>query len=282
MFSIITMASSTTKPVEMVSAISVRLLIENPARYITPKVPTSDSGTATLGITVALALRRNRKITMTTSATASSSSNSVSSTEARMVVVRSAMICTSTEAGSAACSLGSSALTRSTVSMTLAPGWRCTLRMTPGVRSDQAARRRFSASSTICATSLSRSGFPFFQAMMRFWYSAADLSWSLASRVEARCAPSKLPLAWLTLAATMARAHIVERRGPARRVFVDSAWMRTAGRRPPAMLTSPTPSTCESLGASRFSARSCTWITGSDGEVIAMVSTGASAGLTLA
>jgi len=33
----------------MVSAISVRLLTLNPARYITPKVPTSESGTAMLG-----------------------------------------------------------------------------------------------------------------------------------------------------------------------------------------------------------------------------------------
>ena len=53
MFSIMTMASSTTKPVAMVSAISVRLLIEKPARYMTPNVPTSDSGTATLGMIVA-------------------------------------------------------------------------------------------------------------------------------------------------------------------------------------------------------------------------------------
>ena len=50
MFSIITIASSTTKPVAMVSAISVRLLTENPARYMTPKVPMSDSGTTTLGM----------------------------------------------------------------------------------------------------------------------------------------------------------------------------------------------------------------------------------------
>ncbi len=53
MFSITTIASSTTKPVAMVSAISVRLLIEKPARYMTPNVPTSDSGTATLGMSVA-------------------------------------------------------------------------------------------------------------------------------------------------------------------------------------------------------------------------------------
>ncbi len=75
MFSIMTIASSTTKPVAIVSAINVRLLIEKPARYMTPNVPTSDSGTATLGITVADRLRRNTKITITTSATARKSSN---------------------------------------------------------------------------------------------------------------------------------------------------------------------------------------------------------------
>ena len=45
-----TMASSTTKPVEMVRAISERLLRLKPRRYMTPKVPTSESGTATLGM----------------------------------------------------------------------------------------------------------------------------------------------------------------------------------------------------------------------------------------
>src|SRR5216684_519176 len=39
MFSIITIASSTTKPVEMVKAISERLSRLYPSRYITPKVP---------------------------------------------------------------------------------------------------------------------------------------------------------------------------------------------------------------------------------------------------
>ena len=58
MFSTITIASSTTKPVEIVSAISDRLSSENciqPSSYsfITPNVPISDSGTATPGITVA-------------------------------------------------------------------------------------------------------------------------------------------------------------------------------------------------------------------------------------
>ncbi|MNV45402.1 hypothetical protein D3C71_1371980 [compost metagenome] len=59
MFSITTMASSTTKPVAMVSAISVRLLIEKSKKYMAAKVPINDSGTATLGIIVAGTLRKN-------------------------------------------------------------------------------------------------------------------------------------------------------------------------------------------------------------------------------
>ena len=47
MFSIITMASSTTKPTETASAISDRLSIEKPASHIAAQVPASDSGTVT-------------------------------------------------------------------------------------------------------------------------------------------------------------------------------------------------------------------------------------------
>ena len=61
MFSIMTMASSTTKPVEIVSAIRVRLFRLYPSRYITPNVPTSESGTATLGITVAREIAQENK-----------------------------------------------------------------------------------------------------------------------------------------------------------------------------------------------------------------------------
>jgi len=132
MFSSMTMASSTTKPVAMVSAIRLRLFTEKPARYMTPKVPTSDSGTATLGISVAGRLRRNRKVTMTTSATANTSSFCTSRTEARMDSVRSVSTATSTAAGSVAVSWGSSARTRSATSMTLAPGWRWMFTSTAG------------------------------------------------------------------------------------------------------------------------------------------------------
>ena len=166
MFSIMTMASSTTKPVEMVSAISVRLLMEKPIRCITPKVPMSDSGTASAGIRVAVPLRRNTKITPTTRAMASSSSACMSFTPARMVTVRSVSTCTSSEAGSVSCNCGSSALMRSTVAITLAPGWRRMFRITPALAPvsgvpAQAARRVFSASSTVSAMADRRTGLPF-------------------------------------------------------------------------------------------------------------------------
>ena len=59
-----------------------------------------------------------------------------------MVTVRSVSTSTSTAAGSDACSCGSSALMRSTTSMTLAPGWRWMFRMTAGVVFAQAASLR--------------------------------------------------------------------------------------------------------------------------------------------
>ncbi len=49
MFSSMTMASSTTKPTDSVSASSVMLLIEKPNAYIAAQVPTSEIGTASAG-----------------------------------------------------------------------------------------------------------------------------------------------------------------------------------------------------------------------------------------
>ena len=67
MFSIMTMASSTTKPVPMVSAISDRLSSEKPQNHITPKVAISDNGSATPAMMVARMVRRNISTTSTTS-----------------------------------------------------------------------------------------------------------------------------------------------------------------------------------------------------------------------
>ena len=89
MFSMTTMASSTTNPVEMVSAISERLSRLYPHKYITPNVPTSESGTATLGMAVAHGFLRNAKTTSTTRMIEMTSVISTSRMEARMVGVRS-------------------------------------------------------------------------------------------------------------------------------------------------------------------------------------------------
>ena len=62
---------------------------------------------------------------------------------------------------------------------------------------------------------------------------------------------------------------------------VGLAWMRTAGFWPPPMLTRPTPVSCAILGASRVSTRSSTCGSGIELEVMARVSTGASAGFVL-
>src|ERR1700730_18930805 len=99
MFSIMTIASSTTKPTEIDSAINEMLSRLKPANHITAKVASSDRGTAKLGITVAQTVRRNTKITITTRAIVSSIVNCTSRTAARVTSVRSSIRSTWTEGG---------------------------------------------------------------------------------------------------------------------------------------------------------------------------------------
>jgi len=118
-------------------------------------------------------------MTITTRAMVSISSNSTSSTEARMVTVRSVSTVSSTAAGRELRSWGIKSFTRSTTAMMLAPGWRWMLRMTAGTcavsftRREgmalsvgwpvpiQAARRAFSTSSLTVAISAMVTGAPF-------------------------------------------------------------------------------------------------------------------------
>ena len=60
MFSSITIASSTTKPIERMSAIIDRLLRLKCSSCITAKVPRMEKGSASAGISVAEALCRKR------------------------------------------------------------------------------------------------------------------------------------------------------------------------------------------------------------------------------
>ena len=77
-----------------------------------------------------------------------------------MVTVRSVSTSTLTAAGRSDSRVGSSLRTESTVAMTLAPGWRCTLSRMAGVRLAQAASLLFSGPLTTFATSDSRTGLP--------------------------------------------------------------------------------------------------------------------------
>src|ERR1039458_6439004 len=116
-----TIASSTTNPTEIVIAINDRLSMLYPNRYIAPHVPANASGTVTLAMKVGQNRRKNRKITITTSEMLTTSDNSTSSTDARMVVVRSLSTISFTDGGIQRCSRGNCVLIRSTVSITLAP-----------------------------------------------------------------------------------------------------------------------------------------------------------------
>ena len=154
------MASSTTKPVEIVSAISDRLLRLNPSRYITPNEPMIEVGTATLGIAAARTLRKKANTTRITRRTAITSVVSVSVSDCLMVFDRSTATVRSTSPGSEAIKRGNSARTLSTAWMMLAPGWRDKTTATPGFPLTRPALRRSSTESRTSATSASLTGAP--------------------------------------------------------------------------------------------------------------------------
>ena len=124
MFSSMTMASSTTKPTDSVSAKSVMLLMEKPKAYIAAQVPINDTGTASAGMMVADTLRRNRKITMITSEMAIASVHCTSTTASRIEIERSNSGCIWIEGGTCARNTGKASRTSSTTSTVLASGWR--------------------------------------------------------------------------------------------------------------------------------------------------------------
>ena len=121
-------------------------------------VPIKLTGTATAGISAARQLRRNMNTTMITKATAINMVRSASRRLARMVVVRSITRLRSTEAGIDACNCGTSAMTRSTVSIMLAFGCPVTITTTEGLPLAKPALRMSCTESTTLATSLRRTG----------------------------------------------------------------------------------------------------------------------------
>ncbi len=88
-FSIMTMASSTTKPTDTASAISDRLSIEYPASHMAAQVPASDNGTVTPTAMVGVSRRRNTNTTSITMSTVAPRVSCMSRTLARIIRVRS-------------------------------------------------------------------------------------------------------------------------------------------------------------------------------------------------
>ena len=83
MFSITTIASSTTMPVASTMPNSVSVLIEKPNSFTNANVPMSDTGIVSAGMIVLRQFCRNRNITSTTSTMASASVFSTSMIDSR-------------------------------------------------------------------------------------------------------------------------------------------------------------------------------------------------------
>ncbi len=254
MFSIMTMASSTTKPMHTASAINDRLSIEKPAAHIAAQVPASDSGTVTPAAMVGAARRRNRNTTSITSTAVAPSVSCMSWTLARMVCVRSARIEKVMPAGTHSRSCGSSALTRSATSMTLASPCLVMKSSTEGWRLNQPADRLLRTPFVMAATLDRRITVPFTVLTTSGSYSPASRSWSLMPMVTARL-PSNEPSGPTLLALAIAlRTSSMLRPIPASRV--GSTLTRIAGCSEPATPTSATPSTWDKRWAITVSAAS--------------------------
>ena len=100
--------------------------------------------------------RKNRPTTAITNAIDTTSVNCTSRTDARIVAVWSKIGTVSMPAGIQRASSGRIALTRSTVSITLAPGWRKIWTSTARRSPNQAAWRSFSTPANTLATSPKR------------------------------------------------------------------------------------------------------------------------------
>jgi hypothetical protein len=117
-----TMASSTTRPMASTRPKSESVLIENPSRGKTAKVPTSDTGTARSGISVARQPWRKMNTTMMTRMSASKSVLTISRMPSLTASVVSREVTYSTSDGKRVLASSMSALAFRTVSIAFDPG----------------------------------------------------------------------------------------------------------------------------------------------------------------
>ena len=204
MFSIMTIASSTTKPTDTTIAMSERLSMVKPATHMSANVPASDSGTVTPAASVGPPRRRKANTTSVTSRIDTNSVRRSSAIEARMVWVRSDRMWNATPAGARAITSGSSALIASTVSTTLASACFVTWTTMAGLPSYEPATRVLRTLRSTSATSRSRTEAPLRTRTMTFSKSCGVLSCPLVPIVTKRSAPSNAPSGDRGLALMMA------------------------------------------------------------------------------
>ena len=131
-FSTTTMASSTSRPIASTIANMVSMFTEKPSIASTPKVPSSTTGTAMVGIRVARKFCRNRYITTNTSTIASSRVCTTPLIDTRTNGVVSYGISAFSPAGKKLFMSSSAASTPAAVSSALAPVARVTARPLAG------------------------------------------------------------------------------------------------------------------------------------------------------
>ena len=221
------MASSTTNPTESVSASSDRLSRLNPNGFMSANVPTTDSGSARLGISVAEALRRNRKITSTTSSSVMSRVVCTSPTECRIDTERSLSVSICTEPGNWGLSFSTMACTRSATRTVFVPGWRWIASTIARLPLNQLATRLSCTPSSTVPRSPSRTMAPASVLMMRLRNSRALSSWPSERRVSALSGPHRTPVGRLTLPDAMA-PETWSMPTPRAASAWGSSWMRTA------------------------------------------------------
>ena len=254
-FSIMTMASSTTKPTDTASAISDKLLIENPASHMAAQVPASDSGTVTPTAMVGVGRRRNRNTTSITSTTVAPSVICMSRTLARIIWVRSDSTENWMSGGIQRLSSGSSAWMRSTVSMTLASACLVIWRRTAGCRLYQAAERLLRVNSSMVAIEPSSVTAPFADLTTMSRYSRGSRICALVAMTSATPSLSNTPTGPAALALTMAR-RTSSRLMPIAAIATGLTRTRSAGCSAPFTVTCATPSICEMRCAMTVSAMS--------------------------
>ena len=131
-FSSTMMASSTTMPIAMVSASSVKLLIEKPRKYMIANVATIDAGIASPGMIVARTFRKNTKMINTTRMAAMSNVSRASLIECVTNTDPSQAVWSFTPGGSVCWMLGSASRMLRATSMRFALDWRTTPIATAG------------------------------------------------------------------------------------------------------------------------------------------------------